>query len=186
MKKLLGILICAVLLTALTAGSATAMEYFTISDYDISVSISESNAYDVTEVITVDFTEPRHGIYRSIPYQGTWLHEADEGGNTNWRAKITGISVDVYNYSVSRSSGYTVVKIGDADEYVDGTRIYRISYRIQFYDDGLSEADEVYYNLIGTDWDTTIDHVSFFRDAAKKLRSQYSGLFGRLLRQFGL
>ena len=38
---------------------------------------------------------------------------------------------------------------------------YRISYRIQFYDDGLPNADEVYYNLIGTDWDTTIDHVSF-------------------------
>ncbi len=161
MKKLLGILIFVVLIAALTAGSATAMEYFTISDYNIDVNITEGNVYNVTEVIKVSFTEPRHGIYRSIPYTGKWLRDAEEDGNTNWRAKITNIAVDGNNYSVSKSGGYVVIQIGDANQFVDGTQIYRISYSIQFYDDGLPEADEVYYNLIGNDWDTTIDHVSF-------------------------
>ena len=162
MKKLFAFLICAVLFTALTTTSASAAtEYFTITNYNVNVNISESNAYDVTEVITVDFTEPRHGIYRDIPYQGMWYRDIDQGGDTSWNAKITNISVEDYNYSVSKSGGYTTIKIGDADTYVNGTHVYRISYRIQFYDDGLPDTDEIYYNIIGTDWPTSIDHVSF-------------------------
>lgn len=165
MKKLSAIFICTVLLAALVsipaAATTRSTEYFTITDYKINADISESNAYNVSEVITVKFTEPRHGIYRNIPSQGTWLRNADQGGNTDWRAKVSDISVDGYNYSVSKRSGNVEIKIGDADTYVSGTQVYRISYRIQFYDDGLPNADEVYYNLIGTDWNTTIDHVSF-------------------------
>lgn len=161
MKKLLAFFICTVLIAALTAVPARADEYYTISDYNVKVNITESNAYDVTEVIRANFTTPRHGISRSIPYQGTWLRDAEHGGSTDWRARITGIHVDGYKYSVSKSGSDIVVKIGDADKLVDGMQEYRISYRIQFYDDGLPNADEVYYNLIGTDWDTTIDHVSF-------------------------
>ncbi|NLT15244.1 MAG: DUF2207 domain-containing protein, partial [Clostridiales bacterium] len=175
MKKLLAILILAALTAALTAVSASAAEYFTISNYDVKVNISETNEYDVTEVITVNFSEPRHGIYREIPCQGTWLRDADQGGSKDWRAKISDIGVDGRNYSVSRSGGYVTVKIGDADYYVDGTQVYRISYRIQFYDDRLPEADEVYYNLIGPVWDTTIDHVSFSVTLPKSFDSDTLG-----------
>lgn len=165
MKKIFAAVICTVLFAALAAIPAAAAtrstEYYTISDYKINADITESNAYNISEIITVKFTEPRHGIYRNIPYQGTWLRGADQGGNTDWRAKVTDIGVDGYDYSVSKSDGNVVVKIGDPDTYVSGTQVYRISYRIQFYDDGLPNADEVYYNLIGTDWNTTIDHVSF-------------------------
>ena len=163
MKKLFASLIFAALIAALTVVSASAAttEAFTITDYDVTVNISESNVYDVTEVITVNFTELRHGIFRYIPYKGTWLRDAEDGGNTDYTAKITNVDVDGHNYSVSKSGGYTTIQIGDADEYVSGTQVYRISYSIHFYDDGLPETDEVYYNLIGTDWGTTIDHVSF-------------------------
>ena len=162
MRKFFAIVGFVALLAALTAmPAARAMEYFTISDYDVTVAVSEENAYDVTEVITAQFSSPRHGIYRKIPYRGTWLRDASQGGSTNWTAKISNVSVDDYKYSISRSDGYATVKIGDADTYVDGTQVYRISYRIQFYDDGLPDADEVYYNIIGTEWDTEIDHVSF-------------------------
>jgi uncharacterized membrane protein YgcG len=150
-----------VLLAALCATPAAAAGGYVISDYKVGVTISESNAYDVTEVITVNFTEPRHGIFRSIPYRGTWLRTDAEGGDTDWSARITDIRVDDNKFTVSKSGGDIVIKIGDADKYVEDTQVYRISYRIQFYDDGLPNADEVYYNLIGTEWDTTIDHVSF-------------------------
>jgi uncharacterized membrane protein len=161
MKKLFIVLMGAVLLAALLALPASAMEYFTISDYDIKVDISEKNTYHITETVTVQFTEPRHGIYRDIPYQGTWLRDDSQGGSTSWRAKVSDIAVDGYKYDVSRSDGKVEIKIGDPDSLVDGTQVYRISYSMQFYDDGLPNADEVYYNLIGTDWATTIDHVTF-------------------------
>lgn len=165
MKKLFAFFICTVLIAALAAvpvaAATRSTEYFTISEYKVNANISESNVYNITEVITVKFTEPRHGIYRNIPYRGTWLRSPDQGGNTDWRAKITDINVEGYSYSVSKSDGNVVVKIGDEDMYVSGTQVYRISYRIQFYDDGMPKADEVYYNLIGTNWNTTIDHVSF-------------------------
>jgi hypothetical protein len=83
MKKIFAILVMAALVAALTAAPASAAEYFTISDYDVTVNISDSNAYDVTEVVTADFTTPRHGIYRYIPYGGTWLRSAADGGNTD-------------------------------------------------------------------------------------------------------
>ncbi|MEL4106894.1 DUF2207 domain-containing protein [Oscillospiraceae bacterium WX1] len=161
MKKIFAIVILIAALAALLIMPAAAAEYFTISNYKVNVNISKNNTYDVTEVITVKFTEPRHGIYRNIPYNGTWQRDADHGGNTDWRAKISNIRVDGDNYSVSKSGGDVVIKIGDADKYVDGTQVYRISYSIQFYDDGLPTMDEVYYNIIGTKWDTTIDHASF-------------------------
>ncbi len=160
MKKLFAILISALIavLTAIPAAAATSLEGYLISDYNVSVNITETNAYDVTEVITVQFTEPRHGIYREIPYEGTWLRQS---GSTDWRAQITNIDVEGADFSVSKSDGNVIVKIGDADTTVEGTQVYRISYRLQFYDDGMPDEDEVYYNLIGTEWGTSIDHVSF-------------------------
>ena len=55
MKKLLAFFICTVLIAALTAVPARADEYYTISDYNVKVNITESNAYDVTEVIRANF-----------------------------------------------------------------------------------------------------------------------------------
>ncbi|MCB0587288.1 MAG: DUF2207 domain-containing protein, partial [Phaeodactylibacter sp.] len=44
-------------------------EYFVIDKFDISIRIDESGYFEVTEAIDVTFSEPRHGIYRIIPYR---------------------------------------------------------------------------------------------------------------------
>jgi hypothetical protein len=87
----------------------------------------------------VDFTEPRTASIGKSPARVLAARRGHQGGSKDWRAKISDIDVDGHNYSVSRSGGYVTVKIGDADYYVDGTQVYRISYRIQFYDDRLPE-----------------------------------------------
>ena len=46
-----------------------AQEYFTITQYNVAVSVNKDASLDVDETINVHFTEPRHGIYRFIPYR---------------------------------------------------------------------------------------------------------------------
>ncbi|MEO8116249.1 MAG: DUF2207 domain-containing protein, partial [Bacteroidota bacterium] len=48
---------------------ASAQEYFTIKDYGIEVKVNQDASLDITENILVHFTEPRHGIFRMIPFQ---------------------------------------------------------------------------------------------------------------------
>lgn len=43
-------------------------EYFTITRYDIAVTFAADGSADFVETIEVKFTEPRHGIFRFIPY----------------------------------------------------------------------------------------------------------------------
>ena len=48
--------------------NASAQEYFTIRDYVIDVKVNKDASLDITENILVHFTEPRHGIFRMIPF----------------------------------------------------------------------------------------------------------------------
>ena len=38
--------------------------------FDVDVKVGEDGSYTVTENIKVKFVNPRHGIYRYIPYKG--------------------------------------------------------------------------------------------------------------------
>ncbi len=166
LKRLLCVLAAICLLGALAAPTALALARpdqggYTITNYDVNVVISEDNTYLVNETITVNFSEPRHGIYRDIPLSGQWVRDSAHGGSTKYHARIRDIAVEGAPYDVSRERGYTRIRIGDADRTVQGEQVYFVSYRLQFPDDGISDFDEVYYNLIGTEWATTIDRVTF-------------------------
>ena len=39
-------------------------------NFDVDVKVGEDGSYTVTENIKVKFVNPRHGIYRYIPYKG--------------------------------------------------------------------------------------------------------------------
>ena len=56
---------------------------------------------------------------------------------------------------------FKVIKIGKANETFTGSHIYTIKYRYNIGKDPLENADELYFNLIGNEWDTTISNVSF-------------------------
>ncbi len=40
---------------------------FTIEKYHVNITVTKENTYKIQEKITVNFTEPQHGIYRDIP-----------------------------------------------------------------------------------------------------------------------
>lgn len=138
---------------------------YTIDSYDIKMIVNENNTFDITEKITVNFTQYKHGINRKIPIRNK-IQRLD-GTTSNNRAKITNIEVSE-NYSTSTNNGYKILKIGSSNKTYIGKHTYTISYTYDIGKDPLKDADELYYNLIGTDSDTTISNVTFTIKMPKK------------------
>ena len=139
---------------------ARAASNFYITDYDVQVVINEDDTYEITETISVHFTSPSHGIYRTIPL-GTTL---DRDGQTSaYYAKVrdfTMLSGD--SWTDESSMGSFSARIGDPDRYAKTDTVYKMRYTYDTKGDHFKGADEVYYNLIGTSWEAqSIDHVSF-------------------------
>lgn len=147
----------------------TAQEYFTITRYDVAVTVNKDASLNVDETINVHFTEPRHGIYRFIPYKyqlqslpaGTKKanRQLESGGYTH--TIVDNIKVDGWNYDVSTEGDYKSIKIGSADKLVDGDQQYVIHYRILNAINFFEDHAELYYNIIGDKWNTSIDSVNF-------------------------
>ena len=132
---------------------------YTIESYDIDMKVNENNTFDITEKILVNFTGyGQHGIFRKIPLKNTV--ERLDGTKSNNRAEITNISVD-NEFKAYNERGYKVIKIGNASETVRGLNEYTITYTYDIGKDPLKDADELYFNLIGTEWDANIKNVKF-------------------------
>ncbi len=138
-----------------------AAEYFVIDHYQVNVDVMENNSYNITEVIDVDFSAERHGIFRILPLKF----------DKNW-VKISNVSVPGYNFDVNTSRDSMTIRIGSADRYVSGKVQYRISYTYDVGADDLSDMDEFYHNIIGTQWDTEIKSVDFTVNMPKNFDAQ--------------
>lgn len=145
---------------------------YTIEAYDVKMVVNEDNTFDITETITTDFTQSKHGIYRKIPTKNT-VNRVDGTSSKN-RAKITNIKVNE-KFSTTTENGYKVIKIGDANKTLTGEHTYVISYTYDIGKDKLKDADELYYNLIGTEWDTTINYLTFTIQMPKKFDKEKLG-----------
>lgn len=139
-----------IMLLSLSAGAGVFAEAFVIDSYHIDVEVTLENAYLITETIDVTFSQDRHGIYRDIPNR-YYDHPV----------MIENVDVEDHQFALIRQSGYLRVRIGDPDVYVNGEQRYVISYRYQVSKDPFEDRDELYFNLIGDRWETTIDGVSF-------------------------
>ena len=134
-----------------TSNPVLALEAFEITAFDIVMDVQSDNSYEIKETINVEFLEKRHGIIRSIPlktYRGT-------------PAAITDVKVSGHKYSTGKESGDLNIKIGEEKVYADKNEKYIISYTYAIGDDGLRDMDELYFNLIGTDWDCPISNITF-------------------------
>lgn len=131
---------------------------YTIESYDIDMHVNENNTYDITEKITAYFDEPRHGIYRKIPLKNNIIRA--DGTKSSNRAKITNIQVND-KYTTHKEYGYEVIKIGDANKTLTESHTYTIKYTYDIGKDPLKDADELYFNLIGGEWDTSINDINF-------------------------
>ena len=145
---------------------------YSIQQYDIDMVVNENNTYDITENIIVYFNVPKHGIVREIPLRNT-VKRVD-GSTTKNNAKITNISVNE-EFKKSKSRGYQVIQIGNKNITLTGSKKYTIKYKYNIGKDKLKEIDELYFNLIGLEWDTNIGNVNFKITMPKKFNPSSLG-----------
>ena len=133
---------------------------YDITHMDVDIVVNENNTYDVTETIDVWFDEGagKHGIVRCIPTSNMIFREDGSTGHTH--AQIRNVTVN-YPCSEEKEGGYLDLRIGSADKYVEGNVQYVITYTYDLGRDILHGADEFYFNIVGTEWDTTVESTSF-------------------------
>lgn len=128
---------------------------YTIDDYKVNAIYHSNNTIDVKEVIDVNFSSYRHGIYRNVPE--TMYVNRDE----KYKLNIKNITVMNDEYEVDYDSGNRVIQIGSEDYTIIGPHTYTLTYTIVIPEDYHSDLDFIYYSVLGNNWDTTINHFSF-------------------------
>lgn len=123
---------------------------FLIDSFHLDVLVDRSNSYQVTQVLDIDFLQPRHGFIQDIPLRFG-----------RKQVKIGDIrSSDTVQVDLS-DPAWAQLRIGDASRSVFGKKQYLLSYRYEVGSDGHDGYDEVYLNLIGSGWDAPIASGSF-------------------------
>lgn len=145
---------------------------YVIDKYDINTIVNENNTFDITETITAYFNVSKHGIFRTIPLKNT-ITRLDGTTSTN-RTQVTNVSVD-NEYTTSRENGNYKLKIGSASRTLTGEQKYVIKYTYNLGKDPGKDYDELYYNIIGNEWDTVIGNVTFSITMPKEFDSSKLG-----------
>lgn len=145
---------------------------YVIDSYNVKIKVNENNSFDITETITAYFNQERHGIYRRIPLKNE-IKRLD-GTESNNFAKISKVKVDNEYTTSSELSNYEI-KIGSADKTITGKKQYKISYHYSIGKDSSNEYDELYFNIIGNEWDTVIGDVTFEISMPKEFDSSKLG-----------
>ena len=145
---------------------------YVIDKYDINIIVNENNTFDITETITAYFNVSKHGIFRTIPLKNT-ITRLDGTTSTN-RTQVTNVSVD-NEYTASRENGNYKLKIGPSSRTLTGEQKYVIKYTYNLGKDPVKDYDELYYNIIGNEWDTVIGNITFTITMPKEFDSSKLG-----------
>lgn len=167
------------------AGPAHAQDRggYSIRNLDADLRIQSNGDLLVEERVVVDFAEPRHGIYRTIPVR----YSDPKGYAYSLRPELIEVVDDAGNpYPTRRSNEgrYWMIRIGDANVEVVGTVVYRIRYRVRNAVARFAEHDELYWNATGHEWNATIArssatvHLPTEVAADDLLAAGYTGGFG--------
>lgn len=161
--------------TTFTTPSKSALYHsydYVIDRYDINIVVNENNSFDITEKLDVHFNRPKHGIYRTLPLRNT-VKRLD-GTTSENRTKVTNLKVN-HPYQTSLGTGDYKIKIGSENRTLTGDQQYVIQYTYHLGKDPLKDRDELYYNIIGTDWDTVIGNITFSVTMPKSFDSSKLG-----------
>lgn len=148
-------LACVFVAPTVKAGSSK----FVIEKYHVRINVTKENTYQIQEKITVNFLEPQHGIYRDIPKVNKIFRADGRKGKTV--AKLEYVSCGGTQFERTDNGNYYHMKIGNPDKTITGNRDYHISYDYVLGNDILRGNDEFYFNVIGNQWETTIQNVTF-------------------------
>lgn len=155
-----------------------AQEFFVIKDFQTKIRVNQDASLKVYEKIWVNFRAPRHGIYRNIPFRypleslpiesRTTLNQLTKKNFRN--IIIDNIRVKDWDFEVGREGNEQFIRIGDEDEFVSGDQVYEITYRVRNAINFYVDHSQLYWDVIGTQWQVPIEEASFHVEFYKDLR----------------
>ena len=122
--------------------------------FNSDITIQSDTSLAITEVITYQTDETKHGIYRYLPYR-----YARNGLNYTTRIDIQSVTDDrgqAIPYEQTRDRQFVTLKIGDADKTFTGQQKYVISYEVQEVLHRYDEHDELYWDITGEGWQVPV------------------------------
>ncbi|MFN8346856.1 MAG: DUF2207 domain-containing protein [Spirosomataceae bacterium] len=141
---------------------------FDIKHYDIDMTLKENGALKVKETIDVFFTKAKHGIYKDIPTRYTIEYQPHlEKARYKWLQNdlltmpVSGIKVHKHPYQLDPQENYLRIKIGDADETVEGNQQYIIEYEVDNIVAFYQNHSEINWNLIGEQWKARVEKATY-------------------------
>lgn len=137
-----------------------------IRSYAVELTLGADDSMHVRETIAYDFggQPDRHGIFRTIPrqypYDDTYRRVTPISGLEV--TSTTGASTDT---EVEEGST-TYIRIGDADATVDSRQVqtYVLDYTVRGVVNGFDDHEELYWNVLGDQWDVPVDRVDVTLD----------------------
>lgn len=156
---------------------------YKIDKFVYEAQVHADNSWTVTETISVDFLEQRHGIYQYILEFFSVNHDSQKYVYTTG---LDNIEVVGGKTDIKSEDDYTVVRIGDEDRTFSGPKIYVITYTLNYYDDRYEGNDLLFHTILGNNWTTDIEDYEYkitfdnelpaaFADSLKI----YSGPYGK-------
>lgn len=146
---------------------------YEITSYDVDIVVDKYNKLSITEKIDTYFDISKHGIIRRMPLHNNIVRQ--DGSYEKNRVLISNVKVSE-DFSTSKEYDNYVLKIGSADSTIIGNHSYTISYDYDIGLDKNNNFDELYFNIIGTEWDTSISNVTFKITMPKEFDASKLGL----------
>lgn len=138
---------------------------FTTQRFDVTLMIQPDGTLIVREQIEVNFTEPQRGLIRKLPAitkgRGNLLRRT--------QYELIGVQMkqrgafDTAPAAPEMNGGDWQVRIGRKDRFLEGSVTYMIDYRVRGGmtpfegGEGLGKRTELQWNMLPTNWATTID-----------------------------
>ena len=182
-RALMRVALSLLLLACLARCAWADLGAFTIASFDVDVDVKTDATIAVEERITVDFSEPRHGIYRTIPVSYTDPVGYAYGLDLRFKG-VTGEDGERYETNVTREGAYVKIRIGSADRTISGRVTYVIRYTVDRALGHYSKHDEIYWNVTGNEWNESIAsasctvHLPEAWPADSLISVAYTGRFG--------
>lgn len=138
-------------------------------DISVEAFVHKDNTWDITMTQTVDFLEPRHGIYVYIPYRFKITQPVLSADSTHrelrpltYRAHIDDVAVNGYEYTEDDRDDCHIIKIGDKDVEVTGVHTYVIRYRYRYPADRTPLRDCLFHTILGTNYPAPVDTFRYY------------------------
>lgn len=152
---------CAMLLTCMSLAHA---QGFVVKEFHADIQLHEAGYFDVVETYEIEFTQPKHGIYRDM--QLVYDFENEHGDVEKRRIKVSKIDVPKHKFHVNskieqRTSGQLHIRIGNPKKTVIGSQTYEIRYRVGNAMIITQEDTQLYWNVKPSMWEAPFESVSF-------------------------